>query len=87
MDKYLAAAQLYWVENREAISTTVVLCLASAYMVYRWIKHESGGKISPSDRWMLFWLVGIFVIPIALGAVIAGIILILLKFFGFIYSL
>jgi len=87
MEEYLAAAKLYWIGNREIISTAVVLHLVVVYVVYRWIEQESGGKIPPADRVALFWVLGIFAVPIVFGAAVAGIILILIKFFSFVYSL
>lgn len=86
IQEYTKDIWAYIVENRVNVSTSLTLVLAMTIAVYYWIKSEVG-VVSRKDLMAMSSVVGILLAPLVLGVVGAAVIIGLIKFYEFIFSL
>lgn len=86
IQEYAKDTLTYIVENRVNVFTSLTLLLVIVIAVYYWIKSEVG-TVSSKDLVAIFSVVGILVLPLLLGVVGAAVIIGLIKFYEFIFSL
>ena len=75
------------VENPPETAMAWTLGLFMALVLYFWIRKEAGGKIKKGDVLMVAGILGIFLVPLIMGAIVALVITGLIALYTLLFSL